>query len=102
MSELHRVLVSIVSEQQAFPGGTVGGNWAVSITQGETLISEGQGAGKEYEFTLPAGNYTAEAVRLSSTGEQLGVVTSTVFEVIDVPVDVLIDVAQSVSATVMS
>ena len=97
---MNKVTVIIATEKQAFPIGTIAGNWAVSISKEGAVVTTEHGTNVVYEFVLAAGNYSAQAVRLTETGEALGPVAVTTFEVIDEPVEVLIDVAQSVSATV--
>ena len=98
-----QVTVTIRSIEQKFPGGTVGGEWRITISPAAdpgNITAEYVGAAPSTVFDLPEGEaFMIHGARLDAGGETLGPIIMAQFTVGEDLVP--IDVANSISAVSM-
>jgi hypothetical protein len=76
------VIVSVSIKDQAFPAGTLGGNYAYDILQSGTSIKHQESDQLSITFVdVPPGDYAARAQRLDSSGSPLGIAVTMAFVV---------------------
>jgi len=97
-SFMRTVAMTVETQPQDFPEGTVGGKWRISVSG---TVEEAQSVDvPTASFVLPAGDYIGIAQRLNTGGSDLGPLATASFTVTDVVAVVTIDVAKSLTVTV--
>ncbi len=81
---MKQVLVKINTVVTEHPTGTVGGDWLISVGNGEDIF-EYIGAEPEHVFELEAGGYVVKAHRFDSDGNVIGAVLYKQFKVFEIP-----------------